>query len=290
MLAEEVTGVASRVIIRPQNVEEKVALKKRSNSSIEGKIRPAAELPLILTALIYGRSGTGKTTFSATWPKPLLIVDIREKGTDSVVGEPGIDVISIDTWEELEETYWFLKSGDHKYKTVVLDQVSQMQDLAKRKALKDDGKSEDSVIFSRRIWGNIAGMMTTWLLHYRDLDDVGINVCFIAQDRTTEGEEGEDDQIEPTVGARVMPSVAGFLNASVKVIANTFISEKFVKEGKEKKRIVEYCMRIGPHSTYTTKIRSIKGTEIPSILSDPTFDKVTGIMRAAQKPTNPRRK
>lgn len=268
-----------------------MGLLKKKSSGIESKIKPATELPLILTALIYGRSGTGKTTFSASWPKPLLIVDIREKGTDSIVGEPGIDVISIESWEELEETYWFLKSGEHKYKTVVLDQVTQMQDLAKRKALKDDGKPEDSVIFSRRIWGNIAGMMTTWLLHYRDLDDFGINVCFIAQDRTTEGEEGEDDQIEPTVGARVMPSVAGFLNAGVKVIANTFISERFVKEGKEKKRIVEYCMRIGPHSTYTTKIRSVKGTEIPSIIADPTFEKVTTIMRAATKPNSqPRRK
>lgn len=268
-----------------------------AKSDISRKIKPVSELPMTLTALIYGRSGTGKTTFAATWPKPLLLVDIREKGTDSIARVEDVDVISIENWEELEDLYWFLKKSTHQYQTVVLDQVTQMQDLAKRRALKDDGKPEDSGIFSQRIWGNIAGMMNTWLLHYRDLDDLGINVCFIAQDRTTESsdEGGSEGQIDPTVGARLMPSVAGFLNAAVKLIGNTFIRENYVKEvddkGKSKRtRIVEYAMRLGPHSVYLTKLRTGKNIEIPATIVNPTYDAIVSIMRSSPPAHKPVRR
>lgn len=264
---------------------------RKPGSNVASRIKPIHELPAVLTALIYGRSGTGKTTFSVTWPKPLLLVDIREKGSDSAVGTEGVDLLSVQTWEELEELYWYLMEGNHKYRTVVLDQVTQMQDLAKRKCLKDDGKSEDSVIFSQRIWGNISSLMITWIVNFRDLQDSGLNVCFLAQDREhAQEEDSGEGQIDPSVGARVIPSVSGFLNAAVKVIGNTFIRERFIQQeekGKTRKqRLVEYAMRIGPHAVYSTKIRTTKGTAVPDVLVDPTYDKVMGIMRSGNTGTS----
>ena len=45
-----------------------------------------------LVMLVYGPSGKGKTHFSSTFPKPILVIDVNEKGTDTIKGIPGIDL------------------------------------------------------------------------------------------------------------------------------------------------------------------------------------------------------
>ena len=240
-------------------------------SSIIDRITPVKALPRVLSMLVYGRSGTGKTTFGASFPTPALLIDIREKGTDSIADREGVDVVSITKWSELEEIFWYLESSG-KYKSVILDQISSLQDLAMEHAMAEEGKE----IMSQRLWGVVSGLMKIWLLNYRDLVDKSINVIFLAHDRTNKGEGNEDDDtIDPQVGARLMPSVSGFLNGVVKAIGNTFVREVFLED---KSRKVEYCMRIGPHAYYTTKLRNPMGTDCPESIVDPTFDKLMSLM------------
>ena len=243
---------------------------------IEDKIHPVASLPKVLSMLVYGRSGTGKTTFGGTFPTPTLLIDIREKGTDSIANLPGIDVISVGEWGELEEVFWYVKNSK-KYKSVVLDQVSSMQELACEKAMVDEGKE----VMSQRLWGVASGLMKTWLLNYRDLTEDNINVLFLAHDRTNKGESGEEeDTIDPQVGPRLMPSVAGLLNGSVKAIGNTYIREVFLED---KSRSVEYCMRLGPHAYYTTKLRNPLGTDCPEHIVNPTANLIMSLMVEGEK-------
>ena len=244
--------------------------------SIIERITSVKALPKVLSMLVYGRSGTGKTTFAGSFPTPALLIDIQEKGTDSIANLDGIDVISIDKWSELEEVFWYLKK-EKKYKSVILDQVSSMQDIAMQHAMVEEGKE----VMSQRLWGVVSGLMKTWLLNYRDLVDEGINVLFIAHDRASKGESGEDDDtIDPQVGARLMPSVAGTLNGAVKVIGNTFVREVFLED---RSRQVEYCMRLGPHAYYTTKMRNPLGTSTPESISNPTYNRIMELMLEGEK-------
>ena len=244
--------------------------------SIIERITSVKALPKVLSMLVYGRSGTGKTTFAGSFPTPALLIDIQEKGTDSIANLDGIDVISIDKWSELEEVFWYLKK-EKKYKSVILDQVSSMQDIAMQHAMAEEGKE----VMSQRLWGVVSGLMKTWLLNYRDLVDEGINVLFIAHDRASKGESGEDDDtIDPQVGARLMPSVAGTLNGAVKVIGNTFVREVFLED---RSRQAEYCMRLGPHAYYTTKMRNPLGTSIPESISNPTYNRIMELMLEGEK-------
>lgn len=239
--------------------------------SVLERITPVKAMPRILSMLVYGRSGTGKTTFAASFPTPALLIDVREKGTDSISNVDGIDVVQVESWSELEELYWFLKEGK-KYKSVIIDQISSMQDLAMNHAMAEEGKD----VMSQRLWGVVSGLMKTWLLNFRDLVDSNINVLFIAHDRVNKGEEGtEDDGIDPQVGARLMPSVAGMLNGAVKVIGQTYVQEIFLED---KTRKVEYRMRIGPHAYYTTKMRNPLGTTIPDHVVDATYQKIASLM------------
>lgn len=262
---------------------------------------PVERLPAIMACLIYGKTNTGKTRISSTFPKPLLLLDVREKGTDSISNVKGVSVGHIDEWKQLEDVYWYLKDGNHEYKTVVIDQLTQLEKLALAQAKKDNRKEEDDHT-SKRDFGAASGLLTTWILNYRDLIDTGMNVVFLAHDRLTGGTEDEnapdEGQIDPSVGPRMMPSVASFLGGSVKLIGNTFIRETFsIKQQpgsklKKKVRLVEYCMRLGPHAYYATKTRTPVGIAAPAVLVDPDYDKLMAVMAGdySEEPSTVRRK
>ena len=263
-----------------------VAVAKKSNTgftSITDRIKPVTSLGLVLAALFYGRAGTGKTTVASSFPKPLLHLDIREKGTDSIADVEDVDTIQVNSWDEFEQIYWYLASAENKYKTVVIDAVSQLQDFAVEKAMEEDGKTNE--IVTKRQWGSAAGKLKTWIINYRDLVDRDLNVVFLAHDRVNEGDEGEDGELTPTVGPRLMPSVASIMTASVKLIGNTFIRETHEKlEGGKMKRNVVYCMRIGPHAYYETKIRQPKGSFTPDIIENPDYNVMVSLMKGEFKP------
>jgi phage nucleotide-binding protein len=254
---------------------------KTSNSTFQ--VQPVGALPSTIAALIYGRSGTGKTTISSSFPKPILLLDIRERGYDSISNVPQTYIAEVGTWAELEEVYWYIKANPTKYKTVVLDQVTQMQTLALEKVRADEGKDSEDVM-SQRSWGRISGLMTTWLMNYRDLIDLGIHVVFLAHDRLTDSDDQSgDDQIDPVVGPRIMPSVSSFLTGIVKLIGNTFIRERFSIVNKRKVRSVEYAMRIGPHAYYLAKTRSPVGIQSPDVIVNPTYDQMVAVMEGSYK-------
>ena len=92
----------------------------------------------------------------------------------------------------------------------------------------------------------------------------------------------------PSVGPRLMPSVASALNAAVKIIGNTMIREQVEKKaGGKVKRTVSYCLRIGPHAYYATKIRQPKGSYVPDILEDPSYNALVSLMKGKLKPPAP---
>jgi AAA domain-containing protein len=249
------------------------------------KIVPVDELEPEVKVILYGRSSTGKTTLAATFPKPILFIDVSEKGTDSIRRETGIDVLRVEEWQDIEDAYWMLKSSKHKYKSIVIDTVSQTQDLAIKTVMADANQEVDSGAvgnwgtMTKRQWGQVSTKIKTTMLNFRDLD---MNVVFIAHDRVFNAEDEDDDAgITPEVGPRLMPSVATTLNGAVSVIGNTFIREviKEIKIGKKtkEKRIVQYCLRIGPHAIYTTKIRKPRDIELPAIVIDPSYEQIVAL-------------
>jgi ATP-dependent phosphoenolpyruvate carboxykinase len=59
--------------------------------------KKASELSGSRSYVFYGQSGTGKTTLAATFPGPILLCDIKDRGTDSVVGVEDLDVMEVET-------------------------------------------------------------------------------------------------------------------------------------------------------------------------------------------------
>ena len=268
-------------------VKKRKKLRARESGSSGGgnimtRVKPVAESEEFLTSLYYGRSGTGKTTLAATYPKKIILLDFKDRGTDSIRDIKGIDILAMNEWSDVEDLYWVLSKDQGEYKSVAFDTVSGMQALAINKVKEDNNISETDSI-SRRGWGEVAGLMNTWLMNYRDLP---MHVIFLAPDRVKNTSSDEDEEVsseegrlEPEVGPSVIPSVARSLNASVKVIGNTFIRQRHKVEDGKVKEITGYMLRVGPHPFYITKIRSPKKFKILGSILNPSFNKIIKVMK-----------
>lgn len=267
--------------------------KRTASSSILTRAKLVTEIELVITALFYGRSGTGKTTIAGTFPKPMLVVDIGERGTDSLADLEDVRSIQVTEWSEVEEIYWALKEGKSGYNTVVLDALHTMQALATMEAKLSSGKKETDQV-SQRDFGQASGLMVQWLYNFRDLRDIGINVVFLCHDKVQEHDTDDDtDMILPEVGPRLMPSLAGAVCGMVNIVGNTYIKEvitKSRKAGEKPHREVQYCLRVGPHGYYTTKIRRPKDLPIPEFIVDPTYGKLVSVIKGTEAPNTTTRK
>jgi hypothetical protein len=255
--------------------------KSKSRQSNLPPIREVSKISNPQAVVIYGAPGAGKTTIAATWPKPILLIDFNDRGTDSISDEKSIDVAQVETLDELEALYWMLKDGS-KYETVVFDTVTGMQDM-----IMDDisGKRSDNLKWgslTRKQFGEVVGECKKYITDFRDLD---MNVLFLAQQRIFNLSEDDDatDDIPPEIGPAMMPSLTRHLNAACGIIA-----QAFKRSREEKKKVAnkirvrsrtEYCLFVGPDPVRTTKIRKPKSIDPPSFLIDPTYGDLMAIIK-----------
>lgn len=252
--------------------------------------------------LLYGKSGTGKTTFWATFPKPILAI-VCSGGK-----KPG-ELRSIDTpeYRKTVSQVTLKNSGEIRellqvasnYGTVVLDHASGLQDmiLAEILGLNELPAQLGWGTASREQYGRCALQCKEM---FRALISLSINVVIVAQERVFGGSEESDSSgesvIAPTIGAGLIPSVTGWLNPACDYVCQTFLRAKMevkkttIGEGKQSRSIetkqrtgkVEYCLRTGPDETVMTKFRLPKGHELPQCIVDPDYDKLIELIQDSQ--------
>lgn len=260
-----------------------------SPEKLAKKIKPVRSHNQYIKGLLYGRSGTGKTTMAATIVDlcegerdRALLLDLREKGTDSVADVDRLDVIEIDNWNTFEGLYWYLKDEDHKYGAMIVDTATRLQGAAMAMA-RERSNLEAADVMDRLAWNQLGGMLGPRLL---DLRDLPMHVIFICQDRRLETDEDmmNESDLLPEIGPALMPSIAKEVCAMTSVIGNTFIRQKTIqtKGGKSKKK-TDFCLRLGPHPLYLTKLRVPKHVVVPSVIVDPSFRKIQDIVNEGKK-------
>ena len=247
-----------------------------------------------LKVLLYGESGSGKTTFWATFPGPILAVlcsGSRNPGELRSVNTPAnrkkISQVTLTDSSEMAALIEHLQGG--KYATVVLDHVSGLQDLilkevlgiTKIPAMKNWGMAQ------QQQYGQVAQQCTALL---RDLLSLDANVVVVGQERVFKGKDDgvDSDVIKPVVGVGTMPSIATWLNPACDYILQAFKrAEREVKEVKVGNAVtrrevatgrIEYCLRTEPHEYFMTKFRCPKGTYLPDVITDPSYEKLLEVI------------
>ncbi len=244
---------------------------------------------------LYGRSGSGKTTLWSTFPKPILALICSGdsnpgelRSIDTTENRKTIKQVVIDKTDDVREIVDY-QMQEGKFKTIVLDHATGLQDLCLKEILGlDELPAQGSWgMAAREQWGQCALQTKEMLRAILNLS-INCNVVIIAQEREF-NTEIEGELLMPYVGSALTPSVTGWLNPACDYIAHTFIrqrtEEKEIKVGKKtvskrhKVGGVEYCLRVGPDDVFTTKFRLPKGTVLPEVLVDPSFDKIMELIQ-----------
>lgn len=131
-----------------------------------------------LSILVHGYAGVGKSTFGVSGPLPRLIMDVENSSRfimqrkipwDPMTQPPPVwdgswelCVVKIKTWEIAKRTMDWLKSGDHPFKSVSVDSISELQ-IKSQNTINSDGKMQV------QHWGQLLQNMGTILRELRDL-------------------------------------------------------------------------------------------------------------------------
>lgn len=170
-----------------------------------------------LNIMIYGDSGTGKTTLAgsadfAPAMRPVLIVDI-EGGTESLRRSyPDVDVVRVTTWDEMQTLYNTLYEGGHGYNTVVLDSLTEIQKFSMTQIMKDlirDHDDRDPDIPSMREWGKNIEQIRRFVRGFRDLP---MNTIFTALVRVDKNSRTGKETMMPMLSGKLASEVAAFLD------------------------------------------------------------------------------
>lgn len=273
------------VVVKKQQDSRKP--RRRASKGILSKIQAIGNIETTAKLNVYGRSGTGKTTFACTFPKPLLLIG-AEDGTKSVANVKGVDFVRLENSDDLEVLTKHAAKGH--YKTVVLDSATFLQNIILKELL---GLPKTPVQLSwglatRAQYGQIAVIMKE---HLRALLELDCQTVIIAQERVfnVDNEESPSSLSLPYVASALSPSVVGWLNPACDYIVQTYIRQKSklvktkvgdaVVQSVKLLAGVDYCLRTGPNSTYATKFRLPKGTKLPECVVNPSYSKIAKLMK-----------
>lgn len=247
---------------------KKIKNKVKSKSNlIEDRMVDIYDIdsPTVLT--IYGRAGTGKTTITSSLPKPILLLDVKDKGTASMknkkrIKKGDITVFEIKEFDDVLEMYDYVVENSGKFKSVVIDHLTALQEMCSDKVKLEEGKDK----MSQRMFGDVASHMKEVITLYKSLTEEDILPCFIVQDRVESGDGEGEDQLMPEVGPGLMPSLSRFLCAASRIIGNTYLYEYSEKVGMKVNKEIQFRLRLGPNPYYITKVTRPQGTECPMYL------------------------
>jgi len=196
-----------------------------------------------IKALVYGQSGTGKTTLALSAPKPLLL-DF-DGGASRLNTEHRVDTVQIKTWAEVNQV---LSEDLAAYETIVVDTVGKMLDCI-----------ITSVCAGRipRIqdWGSINNTFSTFC---RTLSGLNKNIIFVAH--RDNRKEGDNNVFVPAIREKSYNSIVTELDLVGYI------------ESREGKRVITFDFSDRNDGKNTCNLPQFMG--VPSIVDN--TGKVTG--------------
>jgi len=238
-------------------------------------IKPSAQA--FLKALVFAPHGRGKTTFLGTAQDddrtaPILILDF-EGNTESLNGLD-VDLWPVRSWEDFEEAYKFLAGGEHHYKTVGIDSISEvntyalLNEMQRRVRIGGPGRDEFPDQAQMQDFGAVLVQMRRLLRRFRDLP---MHILYTALD---------DTEPEPGEGTVKIPGMIGKMRREVgalmSVVGYLSLDESKKDEHGEPLRLM--LLRDIPR--FRVKVRTAWGMThtVPTTLEDPTVGKLMNVV------------
>lgn len=152
-----------------------------------------------IKAVVYGKSGSGKTYFGATAPCPIFASAENGLLSTKALGKK-IDYVAIKTVQDLRDLYDYLANNKHGYETVVIDSITEINDIIKNEIEARSGKP-----MQLQDWGVLSKQIKSILRMFRDLD---MHVLFIAQELVDKDDVGTVLTITPSLNGKSATEIA----------------------------------------------------------------------------------
>ena len=167
-----------------------------------------------INILIYGRGGVGKSTFGATFPKPLFldfengVKYFKQRGIE-------VPVVQFQNFPTKEEQQKVIAYVEKAFETIIIDPIGEaMEKLMKDRELISGAKyRQQDGSLTMAGWGKVKDEMRTFI---KALRDTGKNVVIIAH--TTVVADGEVQKLRPLLATKLideliaMVDIVGYLD------------------------------------------------------------------------------
>lgn len=183
-----------------------------------------------IKCLIYWSSWTGKTTFGASAPKPIFASSEKWLMSIRKLKPNYVDINSL--WD-LKELLVYLRDEKHDFETVIIDSITEINDIIKSAIEKKNWKS-----MQLQDWGTLSKEIKIILRWFRDLP---MNVIFIAQEMQ-DMDESKIVKILPSLNWKSATDIAYYMD----VVWYVYIDKV---TGKRK-------INTSPHTYYLSKDRT----------------------------------
>ena len=262
--------------------------------------------------LIHGPQGSGKTRLASTIAEigPTLFIDLTgEKGIRSFRGAPyesNITIVRPKSITALDDIFWALASGNHKYEAVAVDSLTAVQKMTMRFLLGHDETAvreirQGTAPADIRTWGQALDVMTDTATFWYGLADGGrpkpMHVVMTAQTKVTDDEESGATRRTPDV----QKGALSITLAAPDYIVYTDVEDNIDAVSDDTLSPVNHIVRFGANPGYRTKARlpyhlqgqipPVLGRQRPTSLLDLSrVLGIGGIPRAAAKKATPEKK
>lgn len=192
--------------------------------------------------MVHGESGAGKSYFGGTTPSPRLILDAeggsrfikrnrRSKKWNPLTEQPPEDdgtwdacFVNVFDWETLYAAYQWLASGQHPFKSVVVDSLTEAQ---KRLIDKVAGVDQPSL----QDWGTIGRNFEDIIRKFRDLslhETHPVSVVMLCLSHL------RDNEIRPFLKGQIELSLPAFVD----VVGYLYTEPSQTEAGKVDRRML----------------------------------------------------
>lgn len=224
--------------------------------------------------VIYGKSNTGKTHLAATFPKPLLYLQIGDDGSNTIANVEGVKAIPITTVEDLKSVAEELRK-DKKYRTVVVDTFSLV--VTEWTSQKVVGKGKR---MTQQNWGDLKTdteeIIKAW--HSVAKNHIVVLNCHESMDNI----EGMEDEIAPDVRPSVSKGARTYLEGMANFGIHTIRISKEITKGNTTKTVVKYAADVGPNPYYWTKLQIDPSIKVPDRIINPSYDKIMSVINPVE--------
>jgi phage nucleotide-binding protein len=187
-------------------------------------IRKAQTAREHVNMLIYGKSGVGKTQLAGSadavpWMRKVLVIDVEGGSMTLSHSYPEVDVIRVKSWNQIADLYEELKAGNHDYRTVIVDSLTEAQKfnmsavMAKRILEREaKGEEQDPDVPDMRAWGKNIEQIRKFVRAFRDLE---MNTIFTALVKEDKNQRTGLIERKPYLSGKLADEVAAFLDIVV---------------------------------------------------------------------------